>query len=162
VSKATRRAIANTEKPIDSDSPIMVIGDKSKMQLSRVLAKNLAMSFNQIGRDIPTFADAAGVADLIVKSDVKYDGISIVYNKFVSAVSYEPEIVEVAGENALKESGTITCSQVLFCNSYTSSWIPGIRNGGRRYKGPCRVLACKRYLCCSCRGSRMRAECPVR
>ncbi|KAG1822347.1 ATP synthase F1 gamma [Suillus variegatus] len=91
VSKATRRAIADTEKPVDSDSPIMVIGDKSKVQLSRVLAKNLAMSFNQIGRDIPTFADAAGVADLIVKSDVKYDGISIVYNKFVSA-------------NALKES----------------------------------------------------------
>ncbi|KAG1752244.1 ATPase, F1 complex, gamma subunit domain-containing protein [Suillus lakei] len=88
VSKATRRAIADTEKPIESDSPIM----------------NLAMSFNQIGRDIPTFADAAGVADLIVKSDVKYDGISIVYNKFVSAVAYEPAIVEVAGENALKET----------------------------------------------------------
>lgn len=84
------------------------------MQLSRVLGKNLAMSFNQIGRDIPTFADAAGVADLIVKSDVKYDGISIVYNKFISAVSYEPEIVEVVGENALKESGMITISQVLF------------------------------------------------
>lgn len=105
MSKATRRAIADTEKPVDSDSPIMVIGDKSKVQLSRVLAKNLAMSFNQIGRDIPTFADAAGVADLIVKSDVKYDGISIVYNKFVSAVAYESEIVEVVGENALKESG---------------------------------------------------------
>jgi len=71
------------------------------------------MSFNQIGRDIPTFADAAGVADLIVKSDVKYDGISIVYNKFISAVSYEPDVVEVVGENALKESGTTTCSQVL-------------------------------------------------
>ncbi|KAG1819215.1 ATPase, F1 complex, gamma subunit domain-containing protein [Suillus subaureus] len=104
VTKATRRAIANTEKPVESDSPIMVIGDKSKVQLSRVLGKNLAMSFNQIGRDIPTFADAAGVADLIVKSDAKYDGISIVYNKFISAVSYEPDIVEVVGENALKES----------------------------------------------------------
>ncbi|KAG2098558.1 hypothetical protein BD769DRAFT_1677624 [Suillus cothurnatus] len=33
-----------------------------------------------------------------------YHGISIVYSKFISAVSYEPDIVEVVGENALKES----------------------------------------------------------
>ncbi|KAH7928345.1 ATP synthase F1 gamma [Leucogyrophana mollusca] len=104
VSKATRRAIADTENTVDSDSPIMVIGDKSKAQLGRVLGKNLALTFNQIGRDIPTFADAAGVADLIIKSDAKYDSIAIVYNKFVSAISYEPAVVEVANETSLKES----------------------------------------------------------
>ena len=82
----------------------MVIGDKSKVQLARKMGKNLALTFNQIGRDIPTFADAAGVADLIVKSGVEYDSIAIVYNKFVSAVSYEPAIVEVANENTFKES----------------------------------------------------------
>ena len=87
VSKATRRAIADTEKPVDPDSPIMIIGDKSKAQLSRVLSKNVALTFNQIGEDIPTFADAAGVTDLIIKSDVKYDNISIVCNKFVSSIS---------------------------------------------------------------------------
>ncbi|KIK96895.1 hypothetical protein PAXRUDRAFT_272556 [Paxillus rubicundulus Ve08.2h10] len=105
VSKATRRAFADTENPVDADSPIMVIGDKSKGQLSRVLANNLALTFNQIGRDIPTFADAAGVADLIVTSGVEYDSLLIVYNKFVSAISYEPAIVEVANENTFKESG---------------------------------------------------------
>ncbi|KAN0094586.1 ATPase, F1 complex, gamma subunit domain containing protein [Tylopilus felleus] len=103
-SKATRRAIADTEHPVDADSPVMVIGDKSKVQLARKMGKNLALTFNQIGRDIPTFADAAGVADLIVKSGVEYDSIAIVYNKFVSAVSYEPAIVEVANENTFKES----------------------------------------------------------
>ncbi|KAG6380248.1 ATPase, F1 complex, gamma subunit domain-containing protein [Boletus reticuloceps] len=104
VSKATRRAIADTENPVDADSPIMVIGDKSKGQLARVLGKNLALTFNQIGRDIPTFADAAGVADLIVKSDVEYDSIAVVHNGFVSAISYEPKIVQVANENTFKES----------------------------------------------------------
>jgi F-type H+-transporting ATPase subunit gamma len=104
VSKATRRAIADTEKPVDPDSPIMIIGDKSKAQLSRVLSKNVALTFNQIGRDIPTFADAAGVADLIIKSDVQYDSISIVYNKFVSSISYESAIIEVQNETTLKES----------------------------------------------------------
>ena len=53
----------------------MVIGDKSKAQLSRALpSNNLQLTFNQIGRDIPiTFADAAGVADLIIQSGMKYN-----------------------------------------------------------------------------------------
>lgn len=117
VSKATRRAISNaTDSPfataegsssvtIESDSPVMVIGDKSKMQLIRALPQNLVLTFNQIGRDIPTFADAAGVADLIIKSGVKYDSVVLVYNKFVSALSYEAAIMEVKGAEALKESG---------------------------------------------------------
>lgn len=105
VSKATRRAIASTESPVDSDSPIMIIGDKSKAQLARAVPKNIQLTFNQIGRDIPTFADAAGVADLIVKSDVKYDSINIIYNKFVSSVAYEPAMMVVSTEAALKESG---------------------------------------------------------
>ena len=83
----------------------MVVGDKSKSQLARVLGNNLRLSFNQIGRDVPTFADAAGVADLIVKSGVEYDSVVLIYNKFVSAMSYEPTAVEIKGENALKESG---------------------------------------------------------
>jgi len=125
VSKATRRAIANTsDSPlsaattsnhhptadastsveIDADSPVMVIGDKSKAQLIRALPQNMKLTFNQIGRDIPTFADAAGVADLIIQSGVKYDSVVIVYNKFVSAISYEAAVTEVKGEEGLKES----------------------------------------------------------
>ncbi|KAJ7050488.1 ATPase, F1 complex, gamma subunit domain-containing protein [Mycena amicta] len=116
VTKATRRAIggleesplldAESKKPVevDSSSPIFVIGDKSKAQISRVLASNLRMTFNQIGRDIPTFADAAGVADLIIQSGVTYDSAVIVYNKFTSAISYEPAAIEIRGESALKES----------------------------------------------------------
>ena len=103
VSKATRRTIAEKDK-VEEDSPIMIIGDKSKAQLSRALPNNLVMTFNQIGRDIPTFADAAGVADLILTSGAKYDTIAIVYNRFVSAISYEPAIVEIEPETLLKES----------------------------------------------------------
>ncbi|KAI0672139.1 ATP synthase F1 gamma [Trametes maxima] len=103
VTKATRRAFAEKDK-VDEESPVMVIGDKSKAQLSRLLPKNLVMSFNQIGRDIPTFADAAGVADLILTSGVQYDKIAIVYNKFVSAISYESAVIEVESEALLKES----------------------------------------------------------
>ena len=98
---------------MDADSPIMIIGDKSKAQISRFLPKNIALTFNQIGKDIPTFADAAGVADLIIKSDVKYDSIVIVYNKFVSSISYEPAMFEVQNETSLKESRKLALCMAL-------------------------------------------------
>ncbi|KAG5653184.1 hypothetical protein H0H81_001901 [Sphagnurus paluster] len=111
VTKATRRALNNATDspiagaaPVDSDSPVMIIGDKSKAQLSRAVPGNLRLTFNQIGRDIPTFADAASVADLIVKSGVKYDSVVLIYNKFVSAISYEAAAMEVKAEEGLRES----------------------------------------------------------
>ena len=110
VSKATRREFADKDSDLDKESPIAVIGDKSKSQLSRALPENLFLTFNQIGRDIPTFADAAGVADLILKSGVEYDSVAIVYNKFVSAISYESAIVEVPTANSLKEAREYTVS----------------------------------------------------
>jgi len=111
VSKATRRALrgeaineGSDPFPVDPDSPVMIVGDKSKAQLSRAVPKNIVMSFNQIGRDIPTFADACGVADLVVKSGTEYDSVVVVYNKFVSSISYEPGWVEVRNEKGLTES----------------------------------------------------------
>ncbi|ESK86865.1 atp synthase subunit gamma [Moniliophthora roreri MCA 2997] len=111
VSKATRRALDNVgaesplpETAVDPQSPIMVIGDKSKAQLSRAKPQNLKLTFNQIGRDIPTFADAASVADLIIKSGVEFDEVVLVHNSFVSALSYEPKALRIKGANALKES----------------------------------------------------------
>ncbi|KJA17785.1 hypothetical protein HYPSUDRAFT_45968 [Hypholoma sublateritium FD-334 SS-4] len=115
VSKATRRAMANVEDSplagsnpndatVDATSPIVVVGDKSKAQLLRVAGDNFQLTFNQIGRDIPTFADAAIIADLIITGNIKYDSVVIVHNKFVSAISYEPTAVEIKGEEALKES----------------------------------------------------------
>jgi F-type H+-transporting ATPase subunit gamma len=54
VTKATRRAIGNVadsplpagSAPVDSDSPIMVIGDKSKAQLSRARTRLQPKSFS--------------------------------------------------------------------------------------------------------------------
>lgn len=118
--------LADSENPVDPDSPVMVIGDKSKGQLARVLGQNLALTFNQIGRDIPTFADAAGVADLIVKSGVEYDSIAIVYNKFKSVISYEPDIVEVANENTFKESRKSCVASYVTILICFCSWFPRI------------------------------------
>ena len=116
VSKFTRRELAAG----DAEAPVMIVGDKSKAQLSRALSDNIALTFNQIGRDVPTFADAASVADLVVKSGIEYDAIEIVYNKFVSALSYEAASVQVPGEETFKESGTF---QLSLCVLVTHSTV---------------------------------------
>ncbi len=89
---------------VDAASPMVIVGDKSKAQLLRVVGNNYQLTFNQIGRDIPTFADAATVADLVISGNIKYDSVVIVHNKFVSALSYEATAVEIKGEQALKDS----------------------------------------------------------
>ena len=104
VTKATRRQFTEGSAPAPQDSPIMVVGDKSKAQLSRFFPKNLALTFNQVGRDVPTFADAAAIADLVSNSGVKYDVVNIVYNKFVSAISYESAQVQVLNGEGLKDA----------------------------------------------------------
>lgn len=54
----------------------MVVGDKSKAQLSRVLPQKLALTFNGVGKDVPTFGDACAIADLILTSGVEFDSVS--------------------------------------------------------------------------------------
>lgn len=53
----------------------MIVGDKSKAQLSRAIPSKIAMSFNGVGKDVPSFADACGIADLILTSGVKFDSV---------------------------------------------------------------------------------------
>lgn len=162
VSKATRRAIGNQSDsplpagsaPVDAASPIVVIGDKSKAQLSRAVGGNLVLTFNQIGREVPTFADAASVADLVVKSGVEYDEVVLVYNKFLSAVSYEAAAQVVLGENAFKESGESAYFSALH-SLKSLRCLQGLRKRGRCYLRPCRVHSRKRYSGCSHRISCM-------
>lgn len=120
VSKATRRIMSTGTVEQDpksgaessgekatipaADSPIVVIGDKSKAQLLRSLPQNFVLSMNQIGKDIPTFADACAVADLITTSSAQYDSVSIVYNKYLSAVAFEAATMEVLNEKGLIEA----------------------------------------------------------
>ncbi|KAG8859715.1 atp3 gamma subunit of the F1 sector of mitochondrial F1F0 ATP synthase [Tulasnella sp. 330] len=102
VSKATRRAVIGDGGK--SNVRVMVIGDKSKAQLSRVVPDKIDMTFNGVGRDIPTFADACGVADLILTSGVKFDSVHLVYNKVISAIAFEAAIASVFGESSLRNS----------------------------------------------------------
>jgi len=100
VTKYTRRLI----KEGNPESPLVVLGDKSKAQLSRAYPDNFVISFNQLGKSVPSFADAAVIADFIATSGAEFDSVAIVYNKFVSAMSYDASVLELVSEKSLRET----------------------------------------------------------
>ncbi|KAI9022149.1 ATP synthase F1, gamma subunit [Phycomyces nitens] len=99
VSKATRRAVE-----ANPAGRVVVLGDKPKAQLSRAVRSNITLSFNQIGKAIPTFTEASSIVDVIKADGLEFDSAKIVYNKFLSAISYESDSIVVYSENAFKAS----------------------------------------------------------
>ncbi|KAK9386240.1 ATPase, F1 complex, gamma subunit domain-containing protein [Lipomyces mesembrius] len=99
ISKAVRARLA-----LEPDADLVILGDKAKTQLARTYASNIVLSFNQVGKEIPTFAEAQTIADQIFKLGKKYDSIEIVYNKFKSGISFEPTSVPAFTEESLKSS----------------------------------------------------------
>ena len=103
LSKAARRILL--DKP---NTDLVVIGEKSKSQLSRSNGKNIVMSFAGIGKDVPTFADAQAIADQVSLLPTDYKEILILYNKFLNAQSYEPTPIQAFSEEAIKNSRRLT------------------------------------------------------
>lgn len=99
VSKATKRALAQ-----NPEAGIIVLGDKAKAQLSRAARKNMVLSFNQLGKDVPNFLIASTVANAIKESGAEFDSAKIIFNEFKSVIAYEPKDVPVFSEEAFKAS----------------------------------------------------------
>ncbi|KAA1097277.1 atp3 gamma subunit of the F1 sector of mitochondrial F1F0 ATP synthase [Puccinia graminis f. sp. tritici] len=97
VSKRTRAELGE-----NSETQIVVVGDKPKTQLSRIVPKNIVLSFNQIGKQVPNFADACVIADLIEEKKLDFDKVKLIHNKWISALSYESTVVEVYNADTLK------------------------------------------------------------
>lgn len=100
LSKATRRLLA--ENP---EADVVILGEKAKAQLSRVVPEKILLSFANVCKDIPTFADAQAIADQISLLPTDYASVKIVYNKFINAQSYEATTVEAFSEEAITQSG---------------------------------------------------------
>ncbi|XP_046369541.2 ATP synthase subunit gamma, mitochondrial-like [Haliotis rufescens] len=81
------RSTLGAQKP-GIDTKIVCIGDKSKAMLQRQYPKNILMSFNDIGKRPPVFADATLIASAMLESGYKYDHGTMIFNIFKSVVSY--------------------------------------------------------------------------
>ncbi|KAI9298200.1 ATP synthase F1, gamma subunit [Neoconidiobolus thromboides FSU 785] len=99
VSKATRNYLVN--KP---ESPVYVLGDKAKVQIARIAKDNIRLTFNQIGKAVPTFAEASAITDLILQQDTEFDRAEIIYNQFKSVIAYEATVIPALSSNAIKAS----------------------------------------------------------
>lgn len=116
LSRATRRML---EKNPSAD--LVVLGEKSKAQLSRSSGKNIQLSFAGAGKDVPTFTEAQAIADQISLLPTDYGNVQILYNKFINATSYEPTPIEAYSEEAIRESGDFPPSDFLLNTSLTKS-----------------------------------------
>ncbi|RPA90549.1 ATP synthase F1 gamma [Choiromyces venosus 120613-1] len=107
ITKAVRRKLLETP-----DADLVILGEKCKAQLGRSSAKNIVMNFANVGKDIPTFAEAQTIADQIFQLEKDYDNIEIIYNNFKSAISYEPGSAYAFSEEAIKNSANFTAFEI--------------------------------------------------
>lgn len=103
LSKATRRLLAN-----DPNAHVVILGEKAKAQLSRFAPENILLSFSNVCKDIPTFADAQAIADQISLLPTDYSSVKIIYNSFLNAQSYEATVLEAFSEEAITQSGRLS------------------------------------------------------
>ncbi|KAK4153084.1 ATP synthase subunit gamma, mitochondrial [Chaetomidium leptoderma] len=96
----------------DSNFDLVILGDKCRSQLQRTNSKEIVLNFAGLGKDVPTFAEAQGIADQIVMLPGDYSDVEIIYNKFVNAQTYEPTIIEAFSEEAIAASPNFSAFEV--------------------------------------------------
>jgi F-type H+-transporting ATPase subunit gamma len=107
VSKASRKLIE--ENP---NSQLVVLGDKAKAQLSRIVRDNIKISFNQIGKAVPTYAEACAISDTILKEGIEFDQAIIVYNQFKSVIAYEADTIPTYSATTFVKSGNFATYEI--------------------------------------------------
>ncbi|VDD80325.1 unnamed protein product [Mesocestoides corti] len=86
VGKVLRDMLSNP--PAGQDIKLVLIGDKARAFLSRQFSQHFLMSFTEVGKRPPTFADASLIAQALLDCEFKFDKASLLYNKFKSVISY--------------------------------------------------------------------------
>jgi len=94
-------------KPASSCSAI-----NARLKFRELHQKLSFFSFNQIGKQVPTFGDALAIAELIEDNKGDYEKINLIYNKVLSAISYEAVVMEVFNAKALSKAPKIAAYEI--------------------------------------------------
>jgi len=89
------------------DTKLVIVGDKARSILSRTYKDNILMSFNEYGRKVPVFADAALVANAILDVGYKFDVANLYFNSFKSVVSYKVTALPLFNQEQLSKAEKI-------------------------------------------------------
>merc|ERR1711899_166173 len=95
-------------KPNVDNVGIICVGDKSRAQIARLFAKNILCVGSEIGRLPPQFGDAAKIANAILTNKFKFDGGKMLYNRYVSVVSYKTQEIPIFSMEAVKRGDNIS------------------------------------------------------
>eukprot|EP00250_Pteridium_aquilinum_P008300 c17833_g1_i1 orf=235-1230(+) len=98
LSKGLYRMTAGSEEP----SKYLVLGEKGKLQLQRDSKKSIQMVITDTQKMPINFTEISMIADEILKN-VEFDAIKMVYNKFVSVVSFVPTVATVLSPEAIEK-----------------------------------------------------------
>lgn len=88
VVKATRSLVKETSK--DYKVSIASFGEKGTAQMARYLSSNLVLSASNLSKQPMSFYNASIFLDeLLGKEEFNYDCVSIIFNRFISIISFE-------------------------------------------------------------------------
>ncbi|CUM53743.1 uncharacterized protein AC631_00285 [Debaryomyces fabryi] len=99
ISKSARKRI----EALNGAADIVTVGEKVKAQLLRTHGDKMKLSFSGTGKEAPNFYEVALIADEIQKLG-KYENTEILYNKYVSGVSFEPTEFSVFASEAIEKA----------------------------------------------------------
>ncbi|GAA5890785.1 hypothetical protein JCM6882_000662 [Rhodosporidiobolus microsporus] len=112
VAKAAKRDIEQGEGQ-GKEIRVIALGEKPKQQMARGDgAKDIELSFSQIGKAVPTFNDALAIADKIEQEKFAFDKVKVIYNKFLSVIAYEAGSLEIYSTKALQGAPSYAAYEV--------------------------------------------------
>lgn len=101
--------LIRTDLQTNGDSTkVICVGDKSRAFLQRLYGGNIILAAKEIGRTSPTFIDASKIAQAVLDSGYNFEGGKIIYNKFVSVVSYQTSVIPIFSSAQVQAAPKLT------------------------------------------------------
>eukprot|EP00887_Chlorella_sp_A99_P002529 scaffold6.g2529.t1 len=102
VCKYTRAAMAAEGGGEGKTSEIIIMGEKGRSQLQRDQRGHIVATVADTQKARLTYAQACAIAEEVLRTE--YDVTRVIYNRFVSAISYKPTIATVLSPDALEKA----------------------------------------------------------
>jgi len=100
--------LGRTLKATHAESPIkktIVVGDKAKLILLKVIGDTYLASFNSVGKKPASFTDALNIAQEVLSH--QFETVDVVYNNFVNVVSYKTQAKHIPSLDTVEANDAI-------------------------------------------------------
>ncbi|KAL6950080.1 atp3 gamma subunit of the F1 sector of mitochondrial F1F0 ATP synthase [Hanseniaspora vineae] len=145
LAKTIRNKLNALDQETLSNTELVTIGDKIKVQLTRMFPENIKLGFNGVGKAAPTFEESSLITSEILKyineesaSNKKYGKIEIYFNNPLTSISFEPTeapvysgdaITSAPGYSKFEIDNDLGVPRDLFEFSLTNKILSAMANG---------------------------------